>query len=154
MMSDVRGLSETLTDDLAEIGRLAEKVDDVLGDHGVPMAEIFRINLAIEELVTNAVLHGFGGTGKGNTLRVGVSVTGGVIETVIEDDGPAFNPFTVAAVDTALPLEDREIGGLGIHLARECMDEVAYQRLAAGNRVTLRRCYHRIDAPEAAGAGA
>lgn len=146
MMSNVRGLWETLTDDLAEIGRLAEKVDDVLGDHGVPVAEIFRINLAIEELVTNALLHGFGGTGKGNTLRVGVRVTGGIIETVIEDDGPAFDPFAVAAVDAALPLEEREIGGLGIHLARECMDEVAYQRLAAGNRVTLRRNYRQAAA--------
>lgn len=150
-MSDDGGLCETLTDDLADIARLAEKIGGVLEDNGVPTAEIARINLAIEELVTNVVRHGFGGGGKGNTVRVAVEVTEGIIVTTIEDQGPEFDPFARERADTSLPLEDREIGGLGIFLARECMDEVAYQRLGRCNRVTLRRTIRRLGDQTIAG---
>ncbi len=55
----------------------------------------------------------------------------------ITDDGIPFNPFGVETPDTKLSLEEREIGGLGIHLVRKVMDKVSYQRRIDKNVVTL-----------------
>ena len=55
----------------------------------------------------------------------------------LSDNGQPFNPLDLGAPDTTLPVEDRRIGGLGIHLARRMMDEVAYHRRADRNVVTL-----------------
>ena len=52
-------------------------------------------------------------------------------------DGPPFDPFRQAAPDTTLSVADRPIGGLGIHLVRELMDEVSYERRDARNVVIL-----------------
>jgi len=55
----------------------------------------------------------------------------------IEDGGMPFNPFLREAPDTTASLEDRDIGGLGIHLVKEVMDDVSYQRNHHLNRVML-----------------
>jgi anti-sigma regulatory factor (Ser/Thr protein kinase) len=55
----------------------------------------------------------------------------------IEDDGIPFNPLEKETPDTDLPLEERKIGGLGIHLVRNLMDKVSYQRRVDKNRLTL-----------------
>ena len=56
---------------------------------------------------------------------------------VIVDDGLPFNPLEVEEPDTGLALQDREIGGLGIHLVINLMDEVKYERREEQNVITL-----------------
>jgi anti-sigma regulatory factor (Ser/Thr protein kinase) len=55
------------------------------------------------------------------------------------DDGPPFDPFSEAAPDVTLSVEDRVIGGLGIHLVRKLMDEVSYERRDGQNVVVLKK---------------
>lgn len=141
-MSDAARLSETITDDLADIGRLADKVAQFLGELAVPAVDIAHINLAIEELATNAVRHGFGDDGAGGagrSVKIAIRVTAAFIVITIEDEGPAFDPFARASVDISQALIDRPIGGLGIHLVREFMDHVRYRRVGERNHVTLHR---------------
>jgi anti-sigma regulatory factor (Ser/Thr protein kinase) len=61
------------------------------------------------------------------------------VEIVTEDDGIEFDPTTVAAADTEASLEDRAIGGLGIHFMREFTDRQEYARIGGLNRLTLRK---------------
>ncbi len=55
----------------------------------------------------------------------------------VADDGKPFNPFLLAAPDTGQSVEEREVGGLGVHLVRNVMDEVSYHRRTDRNVVIL-----------------
>jgi anti-anti-sigma factor len=66
-----------------------------------------------------------------------VELDGELVRVTISDNGPPFDPLAFADPDTALSVEEREIGGLGIHLVRQMMDEVSYQRRDGENVVVL-----------------
>ena len=57
----------------------------------------------------------------------------------IEDDGKEFNPLSYAEPDTDLSLDDRKIGGLGIHFVRKIMDDITYIRSDNKNILTLKK---------------
>jgi serine/threonine-protein kinase RsbW len=57
----------------------------------------------------------------------------------VTDDGHPFNPLDLPEPDTSLPMEDRPIGGLGIHLLRKMSDRMEYERRDGKNQVTLRK---------------
>ena len=63
-------------------------------------------------------------------------MTGRRLMVTVSDDGVAFNPLAVPPPDTTLPLEERELGGLGIHLVRNLTDEATYGRLGGRNVIT------------------
>jgi anti-sigma regulatory factor (Ser/Thr protein kinase) len=94
------------------------------------------VNVALDELLANVLSHGRTGrnpcsvTVEGELDQERLTVT-------LTDDGPAFDPFGQDAPDITLSVEDRPIGGLGIHLVRELMDEVSYQRRDGQNVVAL-----------------
>jgi anti-sigma regulatory factor (Ser/Thr protein kinase) len=64
------------------------------------------------------------------------------VRVEIEDDGSAFNPLDIPVPNLATPLQDRDPGGLGIHLARSLMDGIHYRRVGRRNVLTLTK---RID---------
>ena len=63
----------------------------------------------------------------------------------VEDDGRPFDPLAVPPVDTSLPLEEKLIGGFGVHLMRQFMDELSYARESGKNVLRMRK---RIVSPE------
>jgi anti-sigma regulatory factor (Ser/Thr protein kinase) len=94
------------------------------------------VRLATEEVVTNVIEHG--SAGAGGPITIGVRREPHRVVVVVEDRAPLFDPATVPPVDTAAPLEQRPIGGLGWHLATRVMDEVHHEPVhPRGNRLTL-----------------
>jgi serine/threonine-protein kinase RsbW len=63
----------------------------------------------------------------------------GELKAEVEDDGQPFNPLEAPEVDTTKPLEERTIGGLGIHLVRKLMDGLDYQRQGDRNLLTMKK---------------
>jgi anti-sigma regulatory factor (Ser/Thr protein kinase) len=59
------------------------------------------------------------------------------VTVILTDDGTPFDPFGQDAPDTTLSVDERSIGGLGIHLVRQLMDEVSYERREDHNVVVL-----------------
>ena len=97
----------------------------------------FQIGLAIEELGVNIVNYGHD-DGKAHEIKIVISSENEAITVEIEDDGHAFNPLCDAPEpDLNAAVEDRTVGGLGIHLVRSMMDEVHYQRQQDKNCLTL-----------------
>jgi serine/threonine-protein kinase RsbW len=134
MVTQVLGLS--LRNDLSEIARLAEAVTTFGNRFGLPAGTIFNANLALEELVTNVVTHD--ASDGLRQIEVSLALDGGRVVAVVEDDGPSFDPFTkVAAPDLTSTVEDRAVGGLGVHLVRSLTDEARYERVDGRNRVTI-----------------
>jgi anti-sigma regulatory factor (Ser/Thr protein kinase) len=54
-----------------------------------------------------------------------------------------FNPLDEATPDTNLSIEDRQIGGLGIHLVINMVDDISYRRTADKNVLTLTKSFQR-----------
>jgi len=104
-------------------------------NHVAPAATMLA-NLAVEELVTNCIKYGYDDRGE-HFIDVEMQISDGRLVLHFSDDGRAFNPLEAPEPDFSLPIEDRPIGGLGLHLLRSMADSVTYERRDGLNRVTL-----------------
>jgi len=122
MASDV---SFEIPAELEQIQEVSEKIEQCMKSHGWGEDAILDVQLAVEEAVTNSILHGYDGTS--GTIAIRIETTPHHIAVEIADDAPAFDPMSVPDPDVDADLEDRQIGGLGIFLIRRVMDEVSYR---------------------------
>ena len=95
-------------------------------------------DIALEEHLTNVLDYGYE-PGAPHRVVVALKVEDGLLCVDVEDDGKPFDPLAVPPVDTSLPLEDKPIGGLGVHLMRQFMDELSYAREAGNNVLRMRK---------------
>lgn len=95
----------------------------------------FDLTLAMEEAASNVIEHGY--KGRGGELLVRFEVLNGAVVLCLRDRARAFKPGNVGRPDTNVPLEDRPLGGLGLHLMHQLMDEVRYENLPDGNVLTM-----------------
>ncbi|MBN9413888.1 MAG: SpoIIE family protein phosphatase [Candidatus Eremiobacteraeota bacterium] len=129
---------------MSELDRLAEAVDGFAAAAHLTPSVTNALQLAIEELFTNAVSYGYG-EGQSGTLQLSLDQTDGWLEVELQDDARPFNPLAEGPeVDPGAALEDRGIGGLGIHLTRKLFDEFHYERRDEKNCVRLRK---RVQQP-------
>ena len=95
-----------------------------------------NLNVALDELLANAVSHGR--TGRDPcSVTVEVKLDQERVTVIVTDDGMPFDPFAQNAPDTTLSVEYRPIGGLGLHLVGQLMDQVSYERREGQNVVVL-----------------
>ncbi|MGM0759792.1 MAG: ATP-binding protein [Thermodesulfobacteriota bacterium] len=95
---------------------------------GVLPEVTLKIELVLEEVILNIMSYAYG-AGQAGTIKVGCAlVAPGRFQVRIVDQGPAFDPLAQPDPDTALSLDDRNVGGLGIHLVQQMADQVEYQR--------------------------
>lgn len=120
--------SRVLPSRLGEIEGLSQALSDWLEEHGAPLRAIASISLMLDELFTNVVMHGYQGDGSG-TVRVDAEVAHQAVTVKLTDHAFAFNPLLAPEPDTSLDLEERGIGGLGVHFVRKMSDEIAYRRI-------------------------
>ncbi|MEG6550722.1 ATP-binding protein [Desulfocurvibacter africanus] len=121
---------------LTQLEKLSRFVDSFGREHDLPTPLIFELNLALDELVTNIITHGSRG-GDLSWISVSLCRTEEELLAVVEDDGQAFDPCQAEAPDLLCSLEERCIGGLGIHLVRNLTDAMCYERIGDRNRITL-----------------
>jgi anti-sigma regulatory factor (Ser/Thr protein kinase) len=114
-------------------------------EHGVPLKFSRKFLIALDDLVNNVISYGYEDPDGEHTVRIRAQVVGDVVSVVLEDDGRPFNPLQQAKPDVESGLEEREIGGLGIHLVREILDDVHYERRGDRNVLTMRA--RLTDAP-------
>lgn len=130
-------LSLVLKNDLSELPRIAEAIEAHGEGHDWPVKWVLNVNLSLDELITNVVSYGYEDSGE-HEIRVTLTEQDGMLEVVLEDDGVAFNPLSEAPEpDLNASVEERRIGGLGVHFVKSLMDEVSYERRSGCNRLTL-----------------
>ena len=128
----------TLPNDVEEVPRLAAFVDQVCEEAGYSMEMTMDMNLAIEEAVVNVMDYAYEEGTKGN-VHIEAEADASQLTIIISDWGKPFDPTSKPDVDTSMSAEERDIGGLGIHLVRQIMDSVSYERIQDTNRLTLRK---------------
>lgn len=122
----------------SSLARVAAAVEALSEALAWPPELRFHVDLVLEELVQNSVSYGFP-DGRPGHVEVLIQRQDSTVLIVVEDDGDAFDPFQRAAPDLDLPLEERAIGGLGIHFTRTLMDDYRYRRVNGRNRIELRK---------------
>jgi sigma-B regulation protein RsbU (phosphoserine phosphatase) len=100
------------------------------------MGTTMQMNLAMEEAVVNVMNYAYPADVKG-TVDIEAKAGDGWLQFIISDSGTAFDPTAKGEVDTTLSAEERGIGGLGIHLIRQIMDSIEYERKDDRNVLTL-----------------
>jgi serine/threonine-protein kinase RsbW len=98
----------------------------------------FDLNLVLEELFANAVNHG-GCDGMEDAVQVRLQLLGDGVHVEYSDRGRPFDPLSAPEPDLDASLEDRKVGGLGVHLVRQIMRDLEYRRADGRNRITMRR---------------
>jgi serine/threonine-protein kinase RsbW len=123
---------------LCELERVSRAVAEFGARRALPAPVTFAGKLAVDEILTNVISYGYDDADE-HQIVVRLDVTGGMLTVVVEDDGRPFNPLEAAPADVEAPLEDRRLGGLGIHLVRKVMDELAYRREPGKNVVVMKK---------------
>ena len=119
----------------AEIGAVNDALERAAMAGEVPEMAMRAMQVALDELLTNAIMHGK--VTLNDPMQVDLIVAKSALRAVISHAGPAFDPTEVAAPDLEGSLPDREIGGLGIHLVRSMMDEFSYEHVDGRNILKL-----------------
>lgn len=120
-------------DDLKEIRQFVECEVSALN---INPDAIYDILLATTEAITNIILHGY--KDKNGLIELEVKQEGNSVTVYIRDEAPRFDPTQIPTPDLNQPLENRPVGGMGIHLMRQFMDRVLYrERPQVGNELLL-----------------
>ncbi len=123
--------SLVMRNDIQQIPTLSEWIDMI----GLPQELNMPVNLALEEAVTNVMLYAY--PGKSGQVLVEADKSAKQVVFTISDTGIPFDPTQQDEPDITQSVEERSIGGLGIFLVRQIMDDVRYERKDNKNILTL-----------------
>jgi anti-sigma regulatory factor (Ser/Thr protein kinase) len=142
----------TLPGDLSALEPISELVIAEARRAGLDKHDAYQLQLAVDELATNSIIHGYQEHGLEGELRVSADVDRGALKIVVEDTAVPYDPRQrdVALVEETFddPLHERPIGGLGVYFVLQAVDEFDYEYVDGRNRCTL-TVYAESDAGEA-----
>ena len=127
-----------INDNIAEISRLATFIEEVGEAFELTPDVIFNLNLVIEEAVVNVINYAYPKE-EHQSIYLSANLHNGSIVFVLTDTGKEFDPTQAPEADITLSAEERPIGGVGIFLIRQIMNEVKYQRIDGKNVLTLEK---------------
>lgn len=127
-----------LANDIAEIGRLNEFIEEIGSAFALSPEVVFNLNLVLEEAVVNIINYAYPKE-LHESIYLSAKLNEDSIVLVLTDTGKAFDPTEAPEADITLSAEERPIGGLGIFLIRQIMNEVKYERIDGKNVLTLEK---------------
>jgi serine/threonine-protein kinase RsbW len=105
-------------------------------DAGMEEPEVCAVEMAVDEACSNIIEHAY--CGQPGEIEITCDCAGDTLTLILKDHGEPFDPTAVPEPDLTCDLEDRHIGGLGIYLMRQLMDEVAFETDGqSGNILTM-----------------
>jgi serine/threonine-protein kinase RsbW len=132
-------LSLKLKNKIRDLEKIHRGIEHLCHQLGISKKCQCETGLVLEELFTNIIHHGYPDGGE-HSVRITISVAEDKLTLKIEDDGVPFNPLKVDTPDLQTSIEDRNVGGLGVLLARHFSQEIRYRRQGRKNVLTLKKC--------------
>ncbi|MCK4688879.1 MAG: ATP-binding protein [Candidatus Marinimicrobia bacterium] len=128
----------SIKNEIPEIKKVCESVAKFGNSNNLPQKIIFSLHLALDEILTNIISYGYEDK-KEHKIDIRLSLHQGKLLLEIEDDSKPFNPSNAPTPDVKKPLEERKIGGLGIYLVKNLMDDLEYKTHNGKNLLILRK---------------
>jgi serine/threonine-protein kinase RsbW len=125
-----------------EIGRIGEVAEQFGAEQHLSDDMVMSINLVLDEVLANIIGYGYDDDAE-HEIHVTMSLEGDALTIEVDDDARAFDPLQAPPPDLTLPLEERPVGGLGVHIVRTVMDAVEYERRDGHNILTMRKTIGR-----------
>ncbi len=122
---------------VSELVELTKKADRFMGSHQLPLETIYKVNLILEEVLTNIIKYAYKDTLMHN-IRVEMTLKEHELIIRFEDDGEEFDPISAAPPKPHDSISESPVGGLGIHLVKQMADGVEYQRRQGRNILRAR----------------
>jgi serine/threonine-protein kinase RsbW len=134
----------TVPAQLDRLGDIRRYVETAGKQAGLSEEAAYALVLAVDELATNIIMHGYSGLGTNGDVSITAGMDEEKLTVTLEDHGKPFDPGArtmPSAEELSKPLEERGIGGLGIYLALQSVDQHRYERLGDANRniLTMKR---------------
>jgi sigma-B regulation protein RsbU (phosphoserine phosphatase) len=120
-------LHMVIRNELSEIENVNASFEKFARDHNLPAVIGQKMGIAFDDLLNNVISYGFRDNGD-HEVDIKAELVGSRLTITISDDGVPFNPLGIQTPDTGLSVDERELGGLGIHLVRNLVDDISYQR--------------------------
>jgi serine/threonine-protein kinase RsbW len=137
-------LKFSITNDLAELPRVAEMIERFCAERAIAGDCAFALNVVLEELLSNTIFYGYDDDAS-HSIAIALAHEDCEVSLELSDDARPFDPLSAPPPDLDAPLEERRIGGLGIHLVKEMMDSIEYKYCDGRNHLRLRK---RIGSPK------
>ena len=134
----------TIKNRLSDIALVQTALKQFADVRGISSHDVIKINLIVDELISNIVSYAYQDDGE-HDIEIELGLADNRLSMVITDDGVPFDPSAKDSPDTAVPLEARPLGGLGIHLVKKIADDLSYQRRAGKNVVTVVKRVNALD---------
>jgi len=128
---------KTIPNDMDALADLIEEVDRFLAGSDLPPRAVYAVNLALEEILTNTIKYGYNDDAE-HQIQVTIQVDGDQAVLTCVDDGRHFDPLQAPEPDLDSPLEERKVGGVGLHLTTAMMDAIEYTRQDGKNVLVMR----------------
>lgn len=122
--------------DIQQIPQLADFVETIAADKHLDHSLSISLNLALEEAVSNVIMYAYP-NGTDGLVDIEAIVREDTLSFIVSDSGSAFDPTAVPDADVNLGVDERQVGGLGIHLVRSIMDAISYERKDGKNILTM-----------------
>ncbi len=133
---DIYGHHLFMHNNIRQVSRIQDWLEAISPELGIDEMLIPGINLALEEAVTNVINYAYP-KGTYGSIELDASLEGNELKFILSDSGKEFDPTLRPEADINAGVEDRPIGGLGIHLVRQIMDSVSYERKEGMNILTM-----------------
>jgi anti-sigma regulatory factor (Ser/Thr protein kinase) len=131
----------TLANKLSELNNLASAVESFAEQAGLGMKTQFNLNLVLDELVTNIISYAYTDEHL-HQIEITLSYDTNLLSIKLSDDGELFDPTLIKTQALTEDLEQRELGGLGIHFVKKLMDKMEYHRVDKRNHLLLEKELH------------
>ncbi len=121
-----------------ELPRLREALHCYCQLRGLPSNVVFALDLSLDEILTNVISYGYDDKAE-HIISIKIHYGAGFIKVEVRDDGKPFNPLKHMPPNVECTLDEKPVGGLGIHLVRSYIDGLHYKREGERNCLTMRK---------------
>jgi anti-sigma regulatory factor (Ser/Thr protein kinase) len=127
---------------LEQVEDACEFVAEVARDIGMTDEAVYHCYLAVEEICTNIIEHGYGYRGENKVIDIECSAKPYGLEITVIDDAEQFNPLKLNEPDPSAPLVERKTGGWGVFFVRKYMDRIDYRYVHNRNQLIMEKYYN------------
>ena len=132
----------TLRNQRSEISRMLEILEAFCQSNAISEDDLFNVRLVLDEAVINVIVHGYEDPAE-HEVNVSLALDHDLLTIHIDDDGIAYNPLDAEPPRFDLPIEERRIGGLGVHIMKTLARSVEYHRTDNRNHLIIQMAIGR-----------